>query len=283
MCSLNIFTGVVLSQWDSHKPSLHFAHANGFPAGSYRQLFEHLQSDFNICAIEMFGHHPHKPVSANWQNQVDELIHYLEQQNRGKVYAVGHSFGGVVSFKAVCQRPDLFAGLIMLDPPLLTGLTAKAFRFFKKTPIIDRLTPAGKSKIRNHRWLNSESLVDYFASKPLFKGITKSVIQDYVDAGTYEKAGYRQLVFNPQVETALFRNIPHNLSEYKGKLEVPALLITAEHTHICKPFLIDPFLKMNPHIEHQAYQGVGHLFPFQQPQHTATYITEFIKRCEEKA
>jgi pimeloyl-ACP methyl ester carboxylesterase len=166
----------------------------------------------------------------------------------------------------------------MLDPPLLTGLTAFLFRFLKNTPIIDRLTPAGKSKVRNRRWLSSDPLVDYFEAKPLFKGITRSVIQDYVESGTFQKAGYQHLVFHPEVETALFRNIPHNLHQYKGKLACPALLLTAEHTHICKPYLINPFLKMNPHIEHETYQGVGHLFPFQQPEHTAIYIRNFIQK-----
>ena len=38
------------------KPLLHFAHGNSFPAGVYRQFLDGLRDDFDIHAIDMFGH-----------------------------------------------------------------------------------------------------------------------------------------------------------------------------------------------------------------------------------
>jgi len=37
----------------------------------------------------------------------------------------------------------------MLDPPLITGLARLVFKFVKKTKLVDKITPAGKTKIRN--------------------------------------------------------------------------------------------------------------------------------------
>ena len=40
------------------KPQLHFAHANSYPAGTYRRFFELLGRDFDIQALDMHAHNP---------------------------------------------------------------------------------------------------------------------------------------------------------------------------------------------------------------------------------
>ena len=44
-----------------------FAHANGFPAGTYRALFEQWRAaGRTVHALDRFGHDPRFPVSSNW-------------------------------------------------------------------------------------------------------------------------------------------------------------------------------------------------------------------------
>ncbi|MCI2283470.1 alpha/beta hydrolase [Colwellia sp. MSW7] len=87
-------------------------------------------------AHEKYGHDERYPVENNWQPLVDELIDFVKQQldvhQQKQVINVGHSFGGVISFIAACQQPELFSGLIMLDPPVITGSTAFMMKFLKK-------------------------------------------------------------------------------------------------------------------------------------------------------
>ena len=55
-----------------------FAHANGFPAGTYRQLFAIWRdAGYAVHAVERFGHDPRFPVSNNWPHLRDELIHFI--------------------------------------------------------------------------------------------------------------------------------------------------------------------------------------------------------------
>ena len=136
---------------DDKQLTVHLAHANGFPAQSYAKLFSHLDKRIDLIALDKFAHNPKFPLNNNWQNQVDELIHFVETQNASRekalpVVLVGHSFGAVISYLACCKKPTLFKGLIMLDPPLITGLTGWVFRFAKKSQLIDKITPAGKTK-----------------------------------------------------------------------------------------------------------------------------------------
>ena len=85
---------------EKSKAVLHFAHANGFPASSYNKVFSSLEEDYQVIAVNKFGHTPRFPISQNWTNQVAELIEYVQDKSAEPVFAVGHSFGGVISYMA---------------------------------------------------------------------------------------------------------------------------------------------------------------------------------------
>ena len=54
--------------------------------------------------------------------------------------------GAVVSFMAACERPDLIKGVIMLDPPIASGLARIAFKLLKYSPLIDKFHQQVKPK-----------------------------------------------------------------------------------------------------------------------------------------
>ncbi len=256
---------------------LHFAHANGFPAQSYRKLWQHLPSGFDIIAKDKFGHDPRYPLSDNWQNQVQELVDFVEQNSAGgKVVAVGHSFGGVISFMACCQRPELFKGLIMMDPPIMSGLASPLFRVLKKTPFIDKFVPSGKSKNRKSYWTEGEDVLDYFKPKALFRYFDPDCLADYVRAATKKEQQGTRLVYEVAVETQLFRHIPHNIHQFDQQVQCPAKLITAQHSNVCFPRLVRRFLVRHPGMQHHLFHGVGHMFPLEKPVQTAKLISETI-------
>ena len=234
--------------------NLHFAHANGFPAASYQKLFNALPENFEVIALDKFGHTPRFPISNNWSNQVAELIHYVEGAATAPVYAVGHSFGAVISYMAVCSRPALFKGLIMLDPPIITGFSRLMFKLLKSTPLIDRLTPAGKTDRRCRRWTKNADIAAYFKARGLFENMDDDCIQDYVKAVTELNGGYYNLSFNTDVEANIFRKLPHNINRYYGQLKTPALLITGEDTAVCVANLIKPFVRANK-LEDKVFAG----------------------------
>ena len=50
------------------------------------------------------------------------LIDYVERNAGGSaIIGIGHSLGGILTFLAAYRRPELFKGIIMLDPPQLMG------------------------------------------------------------------------------------------------------------------------------------------------------------------
>ncbi len=259
------------------KPLLHFAHANGFPAGSYKGLFTALEERFRVTAVPQFGHDPHYPVEDNWQALVEELIWHLTQVDQGPAIGVGHSFGGVITYMAACQAPWLFKGVILLDPPLVAGPVAPMVRLAKRTALIDRITPAGVTRYRARRWPKGKDLVAYFRKKALFAGMSDESIGDYVQAAVcQEDPDYQRLRFKPEVECRIFRTVPTNLGRYAGKLRCPSMLVTVKGSEACKPVCYRPFLRQNPVMQHKQIEGLGHLFPLQAPQAAAEMIIDIV-------
>lgn len=261
------------------KTLINFVHANGFPAGSYQTLFNYFPEQFQIIAHEKYGHNAQYPVENNWQPLVDEMIEFVKQQleihQQEQVINVGHSFGGVISFIAACQQPELFKGIVMLDPPVVTGGAALAMKYLKKTRLVDKFSPSGKAKVRRTHWPLGTDLVRIFASRKLFQHFDKRCLQDYVSHGITERNNQLELVFSSEVEADIFRNLATNLSSYKNKLSVPATLIYADKTDVFPHSYFKKFSNLNKNMQLLTTQG-GHMFPLEHPEETAQLITNVI-------
>ena len=262
------------------KSLINFVHANGFPAGSYQTLFNYFPEQYQIIAHEKYGHNKQYPVENNWQPLVDELICFVKNQlaihQQEQVISVGHSFGGVLSFIAACQQPHLFKGLVMLDPPVVTGKTAFAMKFIKKTRLIDKFSPSGKALVRRTSWPLGTDVAKLFSKRSLFKNFDERCLADYVNHGIIERNEQLELAFSAQVEADIFRNLAENLSSYKDKLHIPATLVYAEQTDFCPHKFFKKFTKLNKNIKLTTTPG-GHMFPLEQPEKTAKLITTIIE------
>lgn len=256
------------------KDIIHFSHANGFPAETYRKLFSFLEKDFVIGYISMHGHHPDYPVTDNWIELVKELVHYLEKNYQQPVIGVGHSLGGILTFLAAMQRPDLFKCIVMLDAPIPGALRSKMAMFAKWLRLIDRLTPAYRTKKRRVIWKNYQEAYEYFKAKPLFSHFDQDCLADYVRYGTKEAADGIHLKFDRQIEYQIFRTLPHNLPKYRGQLKVPGGLIYGEDSRIITTQDVSYMMK---HFHLRCWPIIGgHLFPFEYPEETANILCRMI-------
>jgi len=256
------------------KPLINFVHANGFPCGSYRTFLSLFSPHYSTIALEQYGHDFNYPIHSNWQYLVNELVDFVKKQDQ-KVICVGHSFGGVISFLAVCQHPELFRGLVMLDPPVFSGPLSWLLKITKKTPFIDKISPAGRAKNRQRHWPLETNLVNNFANKNLFKNFDPRCLQDYVDSAITHRNNRFELTFTPEVEADIFRHLPTNLSKFKNKLTVPSALIYGEKTDVLPVNYFNRFAKMND-IQLTEIPNGGHMFPFEQPDKTAETIKKII-------
>jgi pimeloyl-ACP methyl ester carboxylesterase len=255
-----------------------FAHANGFPAGTYRQLFEAWRTaGCAVHAIEKIGHDPRFPVTNNWPHLREQLVHFIEHEAAGPAYLVGHSLGGFVSLMVAAHRPDLACGLVLLDSPVLAGWKARVLQVAKAARIGERLSPAHVSKRRRQHWDDAAAAHAHFAAKPAFARWAPGVLGDYIASGTETQGAGQRLVFEREIETAIYNTLPHHLAR-----------VLRERPLRCDAAFIGGSASVeNARVGLRATERLvrgriatiegTHLFPFERPAETAATVLKLIE------
>ncbi|AHE67274.1 alpha/beta fold hydrolase [Legionella oakridgensis] len=253
---------------------LHFAHGNGFPSPCYRQMFHYLQPCFDYCYIDRVGHTPEFPVTENWHYLVDEVTASIKRQASKPVIALGHSLGGVLSFRAAVAEPSLFKAVILLDSPIIGRFKSNLLRLSKTLGMIDHVTPAFRTRGRRQYWQTKEQAWSYLRSRTLFKDFTDACLEDYIDYGMQQDEQGYSLRFDRQVEYQIYRTIPHMLYEYEGKLKIPAVLIYGSKSNIIDRM---DLRYMQKHYNIKTYEIRGsHMFPMEHPEQTANLVIKAV-------
>ena len=260
------------------KPKVHFAHANSYPAGTYRQFFEFLSNDFDVQALDMHGHNERYPVQDGWGKLVEELVAELESRYKGEpVVLVGHSLGGMLSLMAAAQRPDLARCVVMLDSPVVAGWRAMVWRLFKGTRLADRYSPAQFSAKRRNVWPSYKEALRHFASKEMFGAWAPGVLQDYLDHGLVEHPEGVQLRFRRETETAIYRTLPHHIgSLVKGGLPVPVAYVAGDNSVENRQAGLEHTRRLVGR-NFRMMRG-SHLFPMEMPRQAAELTRDLIRQ-----
>lgn len=257
-----------------------FSHANGFPASTYRVLFEAWRgAGYAVHAIEKFGHDPAWPVTSNWPKLRDQLTAFIETEvalSARPVFLVGHSLGGMLSLLVASRRPDLVRGLVMLDSPAITGWRAHSVRVFKATGLMKRVSPGKVSRLRRHEWPSREAVMKHFAAKHAFARWDPRVLADYVAAGFEERDGRTVLAFDREIETHIYDTLPHHLGgvlqRHPPRCPV-AFLAGTQSVEVRQAGLAASRALAR---ERFAWVEGGHLFPMERPDQTAAEVLRLI-------
>lgn len=256
------------------KELIHFAHGNGFPALCYKQLLTELGKQFNYCYIDRIGHDSRFPVTENWHHLVDEVLTSVRAQAGEPVIALGHSLGGILSLVAAMEEPRFFKAVIMLDSPLIGRFKSNMVRLAKVLGLIDRVTPAFRTKGRRHYWQNKEQVLAYLKTRPLFKTFNEDCLQDYIKYGLEQRKDGFHLRFDKEIEYRIYKTIPHILPHYKGKLTTPVALIYGDKSNIVDKM---DLRYMEKQFGVQCFKTKGtHLFPMEYPQCTAQRVMQAV-------
>lgn len=252
---------------------IHFAHGNGFPSLCYKQMLDCLLVRYDYCHIDKIGHNPQYPVSENWHNLVTEVIAHIQQQATQPVIAIGHSFGGVLSLLAAIERPELFKALVLLDSPLIGSFKSNMVRLAKMLGLIDRITPAFRTKGRREHWRNKEQLINYLKTRDLFKTFTDACLEDYINYGLDLRDDGYHLRFDRNIEYQIYRTIPHIIPKTQGKLLVPTALIYGDKSTIVTK-KDRQYMQQYFNVKSFKIEG-SHQFPMERPE----LVAEQIMRC----
>ena len=265
--------------------TLVFCHANGFPAGTYRQLFQVWQAaGWQVLALPRFGHNPAYPVSNNWPRTRDELLAFIDREAPGQaVHLVGHSLGGYLSLLAASHRPQGVASVVLIDSPVLSGWRAHSVQVFKVTGLIKRVSPGHVSQRRRWQWPSAEAAHAHFAGKRVFARWQPEVLRDYIACGTEpdpdvtpsaEAPQPVRLGFRRDVETRFYNALPHHMGALFKRHPVRAPVAFIGGTQSVENRQVG--LAATRAMTHGRMVWVegSHLFPMEKPAQTAALVLQ---------
>jgi pimeloyl-ACP methyl ester carboxylesterase len=267
------------SEKSMSRPTIHFAHGNGFPSLAYQKLLNRLEMhNYEVTYIEKIGHSDDYPITENWPYLVDELLLSIEKQADAPVIAVGHSLGGLLSFMGAVKRPELFQAVIGLDALWASKMKLKMIYFAKRLGWIKRTIPAVQAKKRRDHWSSEAELKAYFDSRKFFKRFDPDCFNDYIQYGIkHDKEGY-YLEFDKEKEYQIYCTLPHVFSlfkNYASKQKVPSALIYGKQSEWLKSMGLSAAEKQ---YKHQCFGMEGtHMFPLEHPIECADKIHEVIQ------
>ena len=260
-----------------------FSHANGFPAGTYRLMFEVWQSaGWQVLALGRFGHDPRYPVTGNWPQLRDQLLDYIDTQAPGqKVHLVGHSMGGYLSLLVACKRPGLAQAVVLLDAPLVAGWRAHSVHALKLSGLMARGGPGRVSIKRRWQWLSAAAAWEHFAAKKAFARWQPEVLHDYIACGMEpdpegEGPDAVRLAFGRTVETRIYNTLPHHIGALlrRHPLRCPTSFIAGTRS----PEVRQAGLAATRALvgERLSWIEGSHLFPMERPDEAAADVLRWL-------
>jgi pimeloyl-ACP methyl ester carboxylesterase len=266
-------------EFSDHGPTLHFAHANAYPPGSYRQLLSHLAKDFHVLAIK---YRPLWPESnpediGNWMDIAHDLILFLDQMKIGGVIGVGHSLGAVTTMMAAIQRPDLFKALVLIEPVFLPPVVlAHLSQLQGVDPYEMPLIKIAQK--RRHHWVSRQGAFDHFREKRVFSRWSDQSLWDYVIAGLIgDGHGEFELAYAPAWEAWIYAHPPRTVWDLIPQVTKPTLALRGVESDTLVPEAWEVWREKQPEATFIEITDTGHLLPMEKPAIVANLTGEFLK------
>jgi len=256
-------------------PTLHFAHANGFNALTYRGLLAPLAEHFHIHAWDARGH-GQTSLSADpmtqtgWNRYADDLVILLEvlaEETGGPLLLAGHSMGGTTSIFAAAKRPDLVCGLVLIDPVMIRRAQGRMFGWMRKLGI--GLGPndlAANAERRRSVFPTRKTIVEKYTGRGAFRTWPVEMIEDYVNGGTHDlETGEVELSCAPAWEAANFRGHDHDTFAALRKVVCPITLLYAGIGSTCRGDAPQIIGRQDTHATVLRLGTATHFLPMEYP------------------
>ena len=260
-------------------PTLHFAHANAYPPGSYRQLLSHLSKDFHVLAIKYRPLWPEsKPEEiSSWMNIAQDLIIFLDQMKIGGAIGVGHSLGAVTTMMAALLRPDLFDSLVLIEPVFLP--LAILAHFGPQQSLDPYEMPLVKIALKRRRhWGSRQGAFDHFREKSVFCRWSDQALWDYINAGLRADGhGAFELAFPPAWEAWIYAHPPTTVWDLIPQVNQPTLALRGGDSDTLVPEVWEAWREKQPKATFIEIADTGHLLPMEKPAIVANLTGDFLK------
>lgn len=278
-------TRIPFDDYGGHGQALHFAHANAYPPGCYRQLLETLAVKYRVTAIH---HRPLWPGSrpeeiSSWQVIAEDLIRFFDQEGMHDVIGVGHSLGAVATSTAAIMRPKLFRALILIEPVFLSPAALQKMASISGDNKVLELPIVKTALRRRDHWESHQEAFDHFRQKSVFARLTDETLWDYVTYGLRKDYGILHLTYRPAWEAHIYGLHTNDVWKTIPHISQPTLALRGMESDTLLPDAWELWQQKQPGAEFSEVEGAGHLLPLEQPAAMAIIIDSFIEELRRRS
>ncbi len=263
---------------DPANPSVHFAHANGFPPATYRQFLEQLATRYHVVASHarpLWDSQVPQPSDNSWLQLADDMLRFFDEQGMQNIIGIGHSLGAVTTFYAALNRPNLFSKLILIEPVFLPAeLLALSAARKEGEPAFNPMFKAAFN--RRNQWDSRQAAWDRFRGKKNFARMSDEVLWDYVDGITEATESGFKLRYPRRWEAHFYAMPPLDIWELLPRIEQPTLGIRASISDTVFPQAWERWQQLQPDATFVELANLGHLLLLEDPPLVAQTVLAWL-------
>lgn len=261
-------------------PLLHVLHGNGLCARTYTAMLTPLADHFDLWLCDTQGHGDSDAGERflGWNANAAMASRAFRAHHPTPsvpVFAVGHSFGGVLTALMAAADPSLFQRIVLLDPVIYTPAVAAMVAVLDRTRLQGLLPLVRATRRRRTRWASRNEAFARFRGRGVFADWQDDALRAYVDHGLREDGEGITLKCPPTIEAAIFGSGPVGLWRQLDRLATPTLLVHGDRT---LPFVAPSARRLaarNPHVQVKAVAG-SHCFMLAEPESAAERVLTFL-------
>jgi pimeloyl-ACP methyl ester carboxylesterase len=222
--------------WGGEGRPLLLMHPNGFCAGMWHPLAQHLRGEYRPIAVDIRGHGASDPPRTEdaftFMRAASDILPVLDALRVGEVVALGHSLGGACVILLDQLEPGLVQKALLCEaiafPPPPLGANAS-------------VGPNDLSRAARRRravWPDRATVLASYASRPPLNVLEPDVLAAYVQWGFHDRPdGAVELACEPEVEARFFdaansRESARHAFDHLVKLRGRAVAVCGDRTDL---------------------------------------------------
>jgi len=270
--------------WGGSGRQIHLLHAAGFCAGIYSPFVKYLLNDFHTIASDIRGHGGSEIIDIrrirHWETFADDLNSLIGQTMTPPVIGVGHSLGAVATFMAAAIYPNLFSGIILIEPVILPGHILWLLGALRMLGLSKKIPLVKQARRRRKIFQGKKEALKLFTSgRGIFKTWSREFVDAYLECGLLEKNPETAvLTCDPELEAQIYESIPTNIWKYAKKISCPVLAIRGRQSDIFYPESAERLGNLIVDLELKTIPAAGHFVPMEKPKECSEIIKDFVHR-----